>query len=88
MLLQVDPQLLFQRLVLAARSTVNTEDVFSHELCNHPPALFGDAQMMTESHKSVLADIISNLAQQSITELPRGDIDHVIDGGSLLYRIP
>ena len=31
---------------------------------------------------------MSNLAQQSITELPTGDIDHVIDGGSLLHCIP
>ena len=40
--LQVDPQLLFQRLLIASTSMVyNKEEAFIYELSNYPPVLFG-----------------------------------------------
>ena len=38
--IQIDPQLLFQRLALAAKATHDLEAVFKYELCSYPPALF------------------------------------------------
>ena len=34
---QIDPQLLFQRLALAAKATQDLEAVFKYELCSYPP---------------------------------------------------
>jgi hypothetical protein len=37
---QVNPQLLFQRLTVAAKASQDLASVFKYELCSHPPALF------------------------------------------------
>ena len=40
-IVQIDAQILFQRLMLiAANENLSTEDMFSHELCTYPTALF------------------------------------------------
>ena len=54
---QIDPQLLFQRLVIAAKANDNLEYVFKYELCSYPPALFDSAQLLRESHKPVLSGL-------------------------------
>ncbi len=43
---QVDPYLLFQRLVVVAKSSNDAEDMFRYELCSHPPSLFDDSLMI------------------------------------------
>ncbi|XP_063607207.1 uncharacterized protein LOC134781852 [Penaeus indicus] len=45
---QVDPQLLFQRLIIACKSTDNMEAMFQYELCCYPPALFDSPLMLRE----------------------------------------
>ena len=37
---QVDPLLLFQRLITVAQTSDELESAFKHELCSYPPALF------------------------------------------------
>ena len=37
---QVDPQLLFQRLIAATQTSEELESAFKYELCSYPPALF------------------------------------------------
>ena len=86
--IQIDPQLLFQRLTLVVKSRDSLEDVFRFELCSYPPALFSSAQFLHEAHKPVLADAIwSFLPDQSIPGLPR-ELQYVFDGGALLQCIP
>ena len=86
--IQIDPQLLFQRLTLVAKSRDSLEDVFWFELCSYPPALFSSAQFLCEAHKPVLADAIwSFLPDQGIPGLPR-ELQYVLDGGALLQHIP
>ena len=86
--IQIDPQLLFQRLTLVAKSRDNLEDVFRFELCSYPPALFSGAQFLREAHKPVLANAIwSLLPDQDISELPR-ELQYVLDGGALVQSIP
>ena len=58
MSIQIDPQLLFQRLTLVAKSIDSLEDVFQFELCSYTPALFSSAQFLREANKPVLADAI------------------------------
>ena len=87
--LQVDPQLLFQRLIIASRSVDNKEEAFTYELCSYPPALFDKNQMLREPQKSVLADALwAKVPALSDTTEPTGDIQYVLDGGALLHRIP
>ena len=56
--MQVDPQLLFQRLTIAAKASQELSSVFKYELCSYTPALFDTSLLLREAHKSVLADAI------------------------------
>ncbi len=85
--IQIDPQLLFQRLTLVAKSRDNLEDVFRFELCSYPTALFSGVQFLREANKPVLANAIWSLLPDQVLELPV-DSQYVLDGGALLQRIP
>ena len=39
-MIQVDPQLLFQRLIVALKSLDDMDAIFEFEMCSYPPALF------------------------------------------------
>ena len=56
----VDPQLLFQRLVMAAGDDLDVAENFKYELSTHPSALFGPNGLMREAEKPALADAIWN----------------------------
>ena len=85
--IEIDPQLLFQRLTLVAKSRDNLEDVFRFELCSYPPALFSGMQFLREANKPVLANAIWSLLPDQVLQLPM-DPQYVLDGGALLQRIP
>ncbi|KAG1671837.1 hypothetical protein GQR58_016250 [Nymphon striatum] len=55
---QVDPQLLFQRLILASKSSENMQGIFKYELCSYPAALFDSSLMLRQPQTTVLADAI------------------------------
>ena len=61
--------------------------MFRYELCSYPPASFDTSLMLRESQKSVLANAIWNLLPQDIPGIS-GEVKFVLDGGSLLQRIP
>ena len=84
---QIDPQLLFQRLTLAAKTTDNIKDVFKYELCSYPPALFDTSLLLREPQKPMLANAIWNLLTQDTPEIPE-KVQFVLDGGSLFQHIP
>ena len=54
--IQVDTQLLFQRLVIAAKTDL--ESALTYELCMFPKALFETPELLLEAQKSTLADSI------------------------------
>lgn len=88
----VDPQLLFQRLLLVANSEPKRDlkGLFKHELASYPASLFDAHGVMREANKPQLSDALENSAPTAV----RGDAPqqipdyYVLDGGSLLYRIP
>ena len=84
---QIDPQLLFQRLTIAARATDNLEDVFKYELCCYPPALFDSSLLLREPQKPVLANAIWALLTPG-TPQTTAEIQYVLDGGALIQHIP
>ena len=53
---QVDTQLLFQWLIIAAKTDL--ESALAYELCTFPKALFETPELLHETQKSTLADSI------------------------------
>ena len=84
---QIDPQLLFQRLTIAAKASDNLEDVFKYELCSYPPALFDSSLLLREPQTPQLANAIWALLTQEIPGIS-GEVQYVLDGGALVQRIP
>lgn len=89
--LHVDSQLLFQRLMVAAPDVMdNIENLFQYELCSPPPSLFETNGLLRKANKPSLADAIWKLAEcsQMSAHLDEESMCFVIDGGSLLQRLP
>ena len=48
---QIDPQFLFQRLVVAVQKQEDPSLLFQYELCSFPPALFDFSDLLREAKK-------------------------------------
>ena len=84
---QVDPQLLFQRLIIACDNS-QIEELFQYEFCTYPTALFDSPFMLRQPQKPALADALwSKLTPEAKTQ-SKGNVQHVLDGGALLHRVP
>ena len=84
----VDPQLLFQRLVtISDNSQEDTEQLFKYELSKYPAALFEQSGLLRQSQKSQLASSLWELGNCAAEHVPE-ECTYVLDGGSLLQRIP
>ena len=81
-------QLLFQRLIVACNRSDDLQGLFRYELCNYPVALFDSSLTLRQPQKPVLADAIWAKLSSNATSGPEGDVQHVLDGGALLHRIP
>ena len=84
--INISPQLLFQRLVTAGTINDNLFEVFEYELCNYPPSLFENRTTLRLATKSALADALWKLMPPDTTS-PSGNVQYVLDGGALLHRI-
>ena len=62
-------------------------EVFQYELSSFPPALFDTKNIMKAANKPALADAIWALMPQFVQGPSENDV-YVVDGGSLLHRIP
>ena len=86
--MQVDPQLLFQRLIVACNRSDDLQGSFRYELCSYPVALFNSSLSLRQPQKQVFADATWAKLSSNATSDPEGDVQHVLDGGALLHRIP
>ena len=84
---QVDPQLLFQRLVAIGTKGDELENVFVHELCHYPPALFESVHQLRPTTKARLADALWSSDAAKLPG-PSENVQYVLDDGALLHRIP
>ena len=68
----------------------NKENVLEFELCSFPPALFDSSGLPLEARKPALRDALCSYYKGvgEVDGLPAGNYYFVIDGGSLLQRIP
>lgn len=87
-IVQVDPRLLFQRLVLACNNSDDMKGVFMYELCSYPTALFDSQLTLRQPQKPALADALWAKLTNDATSGPSDDVRYVLDGGALLHRIP
>ena len=83
---------MFQRLTLAANSPEDLPSIFRYadELSNYPKFLFDYPLMTRQANKPALGDTIwFNLTPEVVSKtVPRDpDIQYVLDGGALLYRV-
>ena len=85
---QIDPQLLFQRLIIACNRSDDLEELFLYELCSYRVALFGSPQTLRQPQRSILTDALRTKLSFNAFSGPAGDVQHVLDGGVLLHRIP
>jgi len=87
---QVDPQLLFQRLSFVATGGWydNPQSFFKFEMCSYPPALFDSSLLPRQANKPVLTDAIWARTKNDQTAGPTEDVHYVLDGGALLHRVP
>ena len=65
-------------------------DMFKHELCAVPASMFDDNGMMKTPVKPKLAKSIAKICGIDPLEnrIPSAGVKYVLDGGSLLHRIP
>ena len=85
---QVDPLLLFQRLIVVGSSlTDDTSTLFKYELFTVPSALFEPSGLMRRADKLTLAKSLLNMLNDKNLELSH-NVEYVLDGGVLLQRLP
>ena len=84
--IHVDPELLFQRLIVESNGIDDRKASFRFELCSYPSALFDDTLMPRAPQKAVLASAIWTRLPPDIAG-PTGEVQHVLDCGALLHRI-
>ncbi len=80
---QIDPQLFFQQLTIAAEEVDMTEDILKYKLCSYPLALFDPSLLLRQPQKSALAKAIWDSMTEDIPGISRA-VQFVLDGGSLL----
>ncbi|PFX20787.1 hypothetical protein AWC38_SpisGene14755 [Stylophora pistillata] len=84
---QVDPQLLFQRLVIACDNS-HLEALPQYELCTYPTALFDSPFMLRQPQKPALADALWTRLTPDAKTQAEGNVQYVLDEGALLNRVP
>ena len=84
----IDQQLLFQQLCIIASNGDDPAVAFKYELCSFPPGMFESPQLLRGANKAALADAIWDEVQQGQLESVPSDCHYIIDGGTLLQRLP
>jgi len=87
--INVDSQLLFQRLTAVGNLlSENTGDMFRYELSSYPSAPFEPSGLPRQANKPALADSIWSVGNCASDKLPTGNPMFVLDGDSLIQRLP
>lgn len=86
--IQIDPQLLFQRLSVLATSGQydNPASFFEYEMSSYPAALFDTSLLPRKADKPALADALWKITQNVQTTCPK-EAHYVLDGGALIHRV-
>ena len=86
--IEIDPQQLYQRLLVAGIGSIDIETLFQYELCSYPTSLFDEKLLMRRADKSDLQNgLVKKVPACVVKERPIG-VAYTIDGGALLQRLP
>ena len=84
--MNIDPQLLFQRLLTIRERCDDVTSLFQYEL-SYPAALSESSSLPLQPNKAVLTDYLWKSMKEEQRN-PSGDVQYVLDGGALLHRVP
>ena len=83
----IDPQLLYQRLLTVRERCDDVTSLFQCELCTYPAVLFELSSLPLQPNKAEFADYLWKSMKEEQRN-PSGDVQYVIDGSALLHRVP
>ena len=86
----IDPCLLFQRLLVVANTSYfDVNELSKYEPSAYPTSICENTAMLREAGKPLLAKIIRGFVVENIQPFGHSTTHHlVLDGGSLMYRVP
>ena len=85
----IDSAFLFQRFMQVSQTgELSLEEVRRYELSPFPPALFEARHVLRKADKPQLAHAIRDHASDAMLDCVPESTRHVLDGGSLLHRVP
>lgn len=86
--IEVDPQQLYQRLLVAGIGSIEIQTLFQYELCSYPTSLFDAKLLMRLADKADPQNgLLKKVPACVIKECPLRAA-YVIDGGAMLQRLP
>jgi len=83
----IDPVLLFVRLIVLAERSDNIQPYFEYELTAVPTSLFADTMMRKPNKASLIHSLLGKDAQNVDDEEITVTRHHVVDGGALLRKV-
>ncbi len=86
--IQIDPMLLFQRLITTGERSNDLPLLFKYELSSYPTSLFKSTGVMLAAQKHTLAEALIGEQGNISPTVTEDDILYVLDGGALLHRLP
>jgi len=85
--IEMDPQRLYQRLLVTGMNDISLSELFKYELCSFPPSLFDNHMCMRTGNKAELIHHLLKLVPSSIIlDINDMRLQFVIDGGGLLHK--
>ena len=85
--IEIDPQQLYQRLLVAGIGNFELQTLFQYELCSYPSSLFDKKLLMRLADKADLLNaLIAMVPSSVVTESPI-DAAYVIDGRALIHHV-
>jgi hypothetical protein len=85
--IEMDPQRLYQRLVVMGINDIPINDLFQYELCSYPPSLFDTCMQMRTGDKAEIKHHLLKLVPASIVlSMDAMGLQFVVDGGGLLHK--
>ena len=84
--IEMDPQRLYQRLLLTGMADIPLPDLLKYELCSVPPALFDNHMLMRTGDKAELIHHLLKLHPTCVSAPIDTGVQFIVDGGGLLHK--
>lgn len=84
---EIDPMLLFQRLLTAGERSNELPLLFKYEMSGYPTSLFQSTGIMLAAQKHTLAETLLSEQENSVPVV-EDNVFYVLDGGALIHRLP